>query len=181
MNSCIAGRCRRSDQSKKRNSPWVRLRHCASVQRSTKNWIRVKYIVFIRLAEFIYSSPETITDPEREFLETVANVFTIEPDDHAYCMAITEPVPSSEKLDAHQILLVQHNKNPDLHHCLQLHHHDLEGSLWFLHLRRAGIFVLRYIGKDALTVNGQPSRSAKSIGIYTRCSFTRTENSAALL
>ncbi|MBK9523778.1 MAG: ATP-binding cassette domain-containing protein [Bacteroidetes bacterium] len=130
------------------------LRICTEINKELNT--RQKYIVFIRLAEFIYSSPEQITEPEREFLETVATVFTIEPDDHAYCMAITEPVPSTNKLDAHQILLVQHEKNKDVHHCLQLHHHDLDGSLWFLHLRRAGIFILRYSGKDALTVNGQP-------------------------
>ncbi|HNP47750.1 MAG TPA: ATP-binding cassette domain-containing protein [Bacteroidia bacterium] len=146
------------------------LRICTEINKELNT--RQKYIVFIRLAEFIYSSPETITDPEREFLETVANVFTIEPDDHAYCMAITEPVPSSEKLDAHQILLVQHNKNPDLHHCLQLHHHDLEGSLWFLHLRRAGIFVLRYIGKDALTVNGQPVDQQR-VSVFTQGAVLR--------
>ena len=146
------------------------LRICTEINKELNT--RQKYIVFIRLAEFMYSSPEEITEPEREFLETVANVFTIEPDDHAYCMAITEPQTSAEKLDAHQILLVQHDKNPEVRHGLQLHHHDLEGSLWFLHLRRAGIFILRYSGKDSLTVNGQPV-DPQRVSVFTQGAVLR--------
>ncbi|HRH65462.1 MAG TPA: ATP-binding cassette domain-containing protein [Bacteroidia bacterium] len=146
------------------------LRICTEINKELNT--RQKYVVFIRLAEFIYSSPEQITEPEREFLETVATVFTIEPDDHAYCMAITEPVPSINKLDAHQVLLVQHHKNQDTRHCLQLHHHDLDGSIWFLHLRRAGIFILRYSGKEALTVNGQPV-DPQRVSVFTQGAVLR--------
>lgn len=130
------------------------LRICTEINKELNT--RQKYIVFIRLAEFMYSSPEAITEPEREFLETVATVFTIEADDHALCMSITEKQPSAEKLDVGQMLLVQSGKNSSILNAHQIQHHDTDGSLWFLYLKRPGIFIVRYTGKDALTVNGQP-------------------------
>ena len=56
------------------------LRICTEINKELNT--RQKYIVFLRLAEFMQSAQSEITNEEKEFLITVATVFTIEQEEY---------------------------------------------------------------------------------------------------
>ena len=99
----FAGRYQGSDDStlvrKKISGSSVKmLRICTEINKELNT--RQKFIVFLRLAEFMHSSQEEITGEEKEFLETVANVFTIEPEESSLCLALTAPHLARTGLDS---------------------------------------------------------------------------------
>src|SRR5436190_24337794 len=60
---------------------------------------RQKYVVLVRLIEFVHSSAEAITEQEWEFVSTVASIFNIPESDYKNCVAIAGnavPIPDSE-------------------------------------------------------------------------------------
>ncbi|MCC7231389.1 MAG: ATP-binding cassette domain-containing protein [Bacteroidia bacterium] len=130
------------------------LRICTEINKELNT--RQKYIVFMRLVQFMNSSDEEMTAPEREFLDTVSSVFTIGPEDHTICLALAETVLQTEKLDSDQVLVAGSQLVSSSGRAKFLRHADTDGQLVFVYIRRAGIFFLRYSGRESLTVNGQP-------------------------
>jgi ABC-type multidrug transport system ATPase subunit len=129
------------------------LRICTEINKELNT--RQKYIVFLRLAEFMQSSPLDLTAEEKEFLETVATVFTIEADEYLLSLALTSRNFNPSACDSSITLFVnanEENKNQNAHH---LFRSELDGQMAFLYLRRAQIIALRYTGQERLTVNGQ--------------------------
>ena len=72
---------------------------------------RQKYIVVIRLVEFIHSSDEPVTEQEWEFVSTVANIFNIPENDYRDCISITGK--SRVIPDAASFLLVSGSSAPE--------------------------------------------------------------------
>ncbi len=126
------------------------LRICTEINKELNT--RQKYIVFLRLAEFMNSAEGNLQESEKEFLETVASVFTIEPEEHQLCLDLAAANPDLKKLQSPLVLVVSSSASPQNH----LLHQDVDGELIFLHLRRAQAIFMRYTGRDPVTVNGQP-------------------------
>ena len=134
------------------------LRICTEINKELNT--RQKYIVFLRLAEFMQSSQSEITNEEREFLETVASVFTIEAEEYALCLALTSQIFSPEKLNSSLILFVN-SETKNANNTLHYFHQDIDGQMIFFYLKRAQVIFLRYTGQERLTVNGQPTDRSK--------------------
>ena len=135
------------------------LRICTEINKELNT--RQKYIVFLRLAEFMQSADVSITGEEREFLETVANVFTIDSEESALYLALTAKEISPSKCDAVSILVAAAHPLPDLQRAHQITRDDIAGQMIFMHVKRAQVIFMRYTGQDTLTVNGQPTDSSR--------------------
>lgn len=146
------------------------LRICTEINKELNT--SQKYIVFIRLAEFMNSSEAEITEPEKEFLETVATVFNIEQELQGLSLTISSASPREEKLESALVLRLQ-KKSPEAGHTFhQLQHQELDQPVWFIYIEAAGMFFLRYTGKDLLYVNGKPVDSG-SVSVFTRGAVLR--------
>lgn len=130
------------------------LRICTEINKELNT--RQKYIVFLRLAEFMQTSESEITAGEREFLETVANVFTIDAEESELCLALTSPKPKLKNCNSSSVLFVSSDHIKEVTKSHHLVKEELKGRLIFLFLQRAQVIILRYLGNDNLTVNGQP-------------------------
>ena len=135
------------------------LRICTEINKELNT--RQKYIVFLRLAEFMQSAQSEITANEKEFLETVSNVFTIDPAEYAVCLAFTSPALNIPACDSESVLFVSSKKISGLssaHHTLLP---EIDGTMLFLFLKRAQVIFMRYTGEEKLTVNGQAADSSR--------------------
>ncbi len=135
------------------------LRICTEINKELNT--RQKFIVFIRLAEFMSSAQAAITDEEKEFLETVATVFTIEPEEAKLCLALASFNFNSDSLDSPLSLFVSSKQEGSFSHAHSMIREDLDGTLVFVFMKRAQVLFLRYIGEDPITVNGQPTGYSK--------------------
>jgi len=153
------------------------LRICTEINKELNT--SQKYIVFIRLVEFMHSSDSAITEPEREFLETVATVFNIEQKLQQLCLALTLKNPDVSKLEDKSVLCVRKNSDSSSHQYHQLQHADLDQTIWFLNIEPAGMFFLRYTGKDILSVNGKPVDPEK-VSVFTQGAVLRGQKIQAL-
>lgn len=153
------------------------LRICTEINKELNT--SQKYIVFIRLVEFMHSSDSAITEPEREFLETVATVFNIEQNLQQLCLALAQKNPDVSTLEDKSVLCVRKNADSVTHQYHQLQHADLDQTIWFLNIEPAGMFFLRYTGKDILTVNGKPVDPEK-VSVFTQGAVLRGQKIQAL-
>lgn len=148
------------------------LRICTEINKELNT--RQKYIVFLRLAEFMQSSELEITEPEKEFLETVATVFNITNEEYSLCQSLASAKSGLRDFDSANVLIVSARENIDLRNAHQLLHDDLDGTMIFLYLKNAGIFFLSYRGQDSFIANGQPIDSTRAAvitqGAVIRCS-----------
>ena len=135
------------------------LRICTEINKELNT--RQKYIVFLRLAEFMQSAQSEITIEEKEFLETVATVFTIEADEYTLCLTLTSRKFSLDACNSPLVLIVSAESQTGLKNAQHLIHSDLDGQMVFLYLKRAQVIFLRYSGQERLTVNGQPTDASK--------------------
>lgn len=148
------------------------LRICTEINKELNT--RQKYIVFLRLAEFMQSSELEITEPEKEFLETVANVFNISSEEYSLCQSLATSKSILKDFDSQNVLIVTARENIDIQNAHQLLHDDLDGIMIFLYLKNAGIFFLSYRGQDSFIANGQPIDNSRAAvitqGAVIRCS-----------
>lgn len=86
------------------------------------------------------SSDSTITEPEKEFLETVATVFNIEQNLQQLCLSLTIKNPDKTKLENASILCVTRHEPESNHLYRQLKHDDVDNEIWFLNIEPAGMF-----------------------------------------
>jgi ABC-type multidrug transport system ATPase subunit len=153
------------------------LRICTEINKELNT--SQKYIVFIRLVEFMNSSDSMITEPEREFLETVATVFNIEQELQELCLALTLKDPDYSKLESRSVLRVSKTAESEKHQYHQLQHSETDQTIWFLNIEPAGMFFLRYNGKDLLTVNGKPVIPG-IVSVFTQGAVLRGQKIQAL-
>jgi len=153
------------------------LRICTDINKELNT--SQKYIVFIRLVEFMNSSDSIITEPEKEFLETVATVFNIEQHLQELCLALTIKKLDSSRLDSKSVLCVSKQSPESEHQFHQLQHPETDQQIWFLNIEPAGMFFLRYTGKDLLTVNGKPV-VANVVSVFTQGAVLRGQKIQAI-
>ncbi|MEP7265263.1 MAG: ATP-binding cassette domain-containing protein [Bacteroidota bacterium] len=162
----------KSDAGKERKRVSVNsvkvLRICTDINSELE--LRQKYIVLIRLIEFVYSD-EDVTEQEMEFLSTVSNVFNISDEDHKHCMELVHHNATSELTDSADFLLVSNQPSVIPAHRFLLND-SIHGQLVVLFCKSAGILFARYHGDEQLTVNGQPFISG-SILVFSPGSVIR--------
>jgi len=167
------------------------LRICTDINRELN--AKQKYVVLLRLIEFIYSTGAESSAQSFEFAQTVAGVFNISDEEYAACVALVNPktsaIPDSPlflKIDGDEDSSAKYeserNTNSSDSHFdkirisqlsfKHLYHHSLEGELWLVFLKSAGIFFVRYSGEEPLTINGQPF-SSRTIQVFSQGSVIR--------
>jgi ABC-type multidrug transport system ATPase subunit len=131
---------------------------------------RQKYIVLVRLIEFVYSSDETISEQEWEFVSTVASIFNIPESDFKSCVLIAGN--GSSVPDSDSFLLLDSNRDFTLQHTHHIYNEGLNGYILILFIRSVGISFLKYSGESQLTLNGQ-SINTDFVQVFTQGSVVR--------
>jgi ABC-type multidrug transport system ATPase subunit len=144
------------------------LRICTDINSELE--IRQKYIVIIRLIEFVYSD-EAVAAQELEFLSTVADVFNIGDADFNRCMELVRCKTVNDLSASEDFLIVSHAHAADSVHRF-LFNDSLHGQLLVLFCSQAEILFARYIGDEQLTVSGQPFSSG-SVLVFSPGSVIR--------
>ena len=184
-------------QAKKTSLSSVKvLRICTEINKELNP--KQKYVVLIRLIEYIYSSGIEVSDQSLEFTQTVAEIFNITPDEYKACLALVGE-DSFSSADGELFLRVAppppkggsfSPSNPDTAIALvfpplggggakYIHHPSLEGELLMVFMRPAGIFFFRYRGSEQLTLNGQPF-SQKNIQVLAQGAVIRGSKTEAI-
>ncbi|MEY2764000.1 MAG: hypothetical protein RLZZ205_424, partial [Bacteroidota bacterium] len=118
---------------------------------------RDKLMVLLRLVEFVSQYDEADVQ-EWEFVQTVSEVFYINPRIHSAFLQISR---LSDEQDAK-------DWNDD-HLCILNHHdvHDLKGDLFFYWIEEEGFFLVKYLGDDEVLLNAQRLERNRSYAFVT--------------
>ncbi len=130
---------------------------------------RQKYIVLIRLLEFIHSSDEAIAEQEWEFVSTVSSIFNIPDSDYKDCLALAgkAAIPDSDSF-----LLIDHNKSNAFQKTRHEYNVNVQGKILILFIKSVGISFIKYSGEGQLTLNGQ-AMSNDFVQVFTQGSVIR--------
>ncbi len=112
-----------------------------------------KYIVLVRLLEFIYASGSAPGEQEMEFVNTVAEVFHIDRENLQDCTDLVAPGPGLP--DRGSFLYIDDGSGEKTTRAHRLSNDTLGGRLRVLYLRSGSLCFARYDGSRQLTLNGQ--------------------------
>lgn len=129
------------------------LRICADINAELDQ--QQKYFVLIRLIEFAWSSGEEVSEQEKEFVSTVAESFNINKEEFDACLSFATAAGSAAIADTGFFLLINNSGQVKFQHAKHLQNETLNGDLWILNLKSAGLLFARYFGDMLLTLNGQ--------------------------
>jgi len=146
------------------------LRICTDINQELNQ--RQKYVVLVRLIEFLHSSEEPVTEQEWEFLTTVAGIFNIPEADFKDCLSLagkSDVLPEGDSF-----LLIASGKDTGTlnRNTLYLQNESLQGTMIVLFIRSVGISFIRYKGETPLTLNGQAVNN-DFIQVFTQGSVIR--------
>jgi len=113
---------------------------------------REKYIVFLRLVEFI-NEDDVMTAKELAFIRTVADSFNISRSEHENTKNFVLNALGETEPD--KILIIDRRKEPFVSGIRHIREKELEGSIAILHHSSTDTFVFRYMGNMNLFLNGQ--------------------------
>lgn len=144
----------KSDQGRKRtsvNSVKV-LKICAEVNEELNQ--RQKAVVLVHLLELVHAKGSWLPQ-ESEFLGTVSEAFNIEASVFARCLAFVQAGPQ-EREDAGDLLYMNGAPAGGMRHAKHLHAHELAGEVRVLHVPAPALYLMRYMGRGDLRLNGKP-------------------------
>jgi ABC-type multidrug transport system ATPase subunit len=147
----------KAGQKKKRvsvNSVKI-LRICTDI--NTELDLRQKYIVIIRLLEFVFSSEGEVTEQEVDFLNTVADVFNINKAEYDACYALIASKVTPNNLDSPYLTLLTGSAGDTRSKVIV--ESGFEGHVFFLYFEEANILLAKYYGSDTVRLNSQPITS----------------------
>jgi len=114
---------------------------------------RQKIYVIMQLVEYIAYGIE-IRETELEFLQTVASAFNMDEDEYQDILYFV--LFSDKKTPRRELVLLINSdlesRVKGMHH---IHNHHLEGELSVLNIKSINSYVLRFLGKEDLFLNGQ--------------------------
>jgi len=113
---------------------------------------REKFIVFLRLVEFI-NEDDVMTTKELAFIRTVADSFNISRREHDNTKNFV--LNACEAIDKERIMVIDNNKLPFVKGIRHLREKELEGRIAILHHASTDTYVFRYLGQMNLFLNGQ--------------------------
>src|ERR1700752_658895 len=132
-----------------------------------------KVIVLIRLLEFIHSSAE-ISEQEYEFVSTVADTFNIPFEEFTNLKTFVEDTPDKYPDASHLLVINQSNSTSSLHtkhvKCDQF---NADVSVWVMNIPSVGMYVMKLIGNQDMSLNGQAIAPDK-VYIFTPGSSLRS-------
>ena len=114
---------------------------------------REKFIVFLRLVEFI-NEDDVMTAKELAFIRTVADSFNISRREHDNTKNFV--LNACDAIDKEQIMVIDSKKLPFVKGIRHLREKELEGRIAILHHASTDTYVFRYLGNMNLFLNGQP-------------------------
>jgi ABC-type multidrug transport system ATPase subunit len=119
--------------------------------------VRQKYIVLIRLVEFIYSSGDVVSASEQSLIDTVVSVFKIPEVDYKICTQIARKDNSIPDDESYLIIDSQAEKTQRFTH--HIRSENMNGYVLVSYLKKVSIVLFRYRGDSELTLNGQPVKN----------------------
>ncbi len=128
------------------------LRICTEINRELEQ--KQKLIVLIRLFEFVNSATNNITAQHEEFLNTVAETFTISNEERDSCRALVDGASAISETLAPNFLIVDKMASND-GRVRHIQRESLQGRLVFLSFREQHLFVFTYRGADAVVCDGR--------------------------
>ncbi|MFO7924408.1 MAG: ATP-binding cassette domain-containing protein [Bacteroidales bacterium] len=141
---------------------------CGQIKRELHQNDRI--IVFLRLLEFV-NEDDVFSDPEREFIQTVAESFNIDPDEvkdaKAFILGgrhrrinpknlLIIKKPRESSVDELEGAWVERHKPKTQNQKKIIERESLDGKIVILRIPSTGTFVFRYTGNDDLTLEGKP-------------------------
>jgi ABC-type multidrug transport system ATPase subunit len=114
---------------------------------------REKFIVFLRLVEFI-NEDDVMTDKELAFIRTVADSFNISRKEHDNTKNFV--LNACDAIDKERIMVIDSMKIPYVEGIRHMREKELEGRIAILHHASTDTYVFRYLGQMNLFLNGQP-------------------------
>ena len=114
---------------------------------------REKYIVFLRLVEFI-NEDDVMTRKELSFIRMVADSFNIARREHDNTIAFV--LDRLEEIEKDRILVIDSLETPVITGIRHIREPEIEGRIAILHHASTNTFVVRYTGNMNLYLNGQP-------------------------
>lgn len=115
---------------------------------------RQKFIVYLRIAEFISANSNSLDQSCVEFLKLIADIFRIAPEEAQAIREISVSSTQKVHINGSSVLLVHGHQDAAESHVTSIELHDFSGILWVINLQRAGIMMARYTGSDRLNLNG---------------------------
>ncbi|MEN9333509.1 MAG: hypothetical protein RLY35_689 [Bacteroidota bacterium] len=118
---------------------------------------RDKLMVLLRLVEFV-SQYEEADIQEWEFVQTVSEVFYIDPRIHSAFLTISRMADENDAIewnDEHLCVLSQKDV------------HDLKGNLFFYWIESEGFFLVKYLGDEEVMLNAQRLERNRSYAFAT--------------
>lgn len=112
---------------------------------------REKFIVFLRLVEFI-NEDDIMTDKELAFIRTVADTFNITRAEHDNTKAFI--LNACDQIERERVLIIDSNETPFIKGVKHVIEPELEGRIAILHHASTDTYVFRYLGNMNLFLNG---------------------------
>ncbi|MEA3479226.1 MAG: ATP-binding cassette domain-containing protein, partial [Bacteroidota bacterium] len=114
---------------------------------------REKFIVFLRLVEFI-NEDDVMTSRELAFIRTVADSFNISRREHDNTKNFV--LNACDSCDKERIMVIDNKKVAFVEGIGHIREKKLEGRIAILHHASTDTYVFRYMGQMNLFLNGQP-------------------------
>ncbi|MBI4946093.1 MAG: ATP-binding cassette domain-containing protein [Bacteroidetes bacterium] len=140
-----------------------------------------KFIVLIRLLEFIKSdSPEVaggeyeISEQEYEFVTTVSDTFNVTEDEFNRIKAFII-YPFDRIPDSSRILIINSDKDYKHPKTKHLYSEFLRGQIRVFHVVSTNMYLMRYLGEQELYLNGQMVQQDKVFVLNIGCTIRNTK------
>lgn len=129
------------------------LRICTEINRELEQ--KQKIIVLLRLFEFLNTATESVTGQHKEFLNTVAETFTISNEDRENCYLLVHgnEIRREEGLDDKFLVINKLGSSQSYQRHIQ--RENLSGKLIFLIFDEPQFFVFNYFGTDQIFLDGR--------------------------
>jgi ABC-type multidrug transport system fused ATPase/permease subunit len=124
------------------------LRICTEINKELEQ--QQKIIVLIRLFEFLNTAAEETTEQHTEFLNTVADTFSISQHDRDNCAAL---IKGTTRPETDNFLIAEKQVGNDGTH--RIMRDSLNGRIIFLLFNDPQLFVCSYFGNDQLFLDGR--------------------------
>ena len=127
------------------------LRICTDINRELEQ--KQKVIVLIRLLEFLHSAISTLSEQHLEFIQTVAETFTISKTDFENSFKLVNEEESVQSKDGEFLIISKSEES--LADYKQIKKENLTGTIVFLRVCNPLLFLFKYLGPDQLMLDGR--------------------------
>ncbi len=149
------------------------LRICHEINKELDQ--KQKIVVFVRLVEFVNIATVSITEQHIEFLNTVAETFTISYIDRDNCYTLVKGASSVLRAQEEYFLFIDRVHQPAgaKNH---IHRDGINGEIIFLSITDPNIYLFLYTGTDQLLLDGR-AILPQSVHVFETGSVIRSSKS----